>query len=193
MSNEAANALAALGIASEPVLATATVATGEPAVLEAKAATAELNLGGGEAPAPAATQEAPAPAATSDEPAFKAGDVDEVSFDELPALKRAFAGGGGRTIYGIEDIAAPGTNGKKYHAKLVKFEGGDEKAFKRSVQSSATGQNTKAKAADAPNYYITRSHEVEGKFVGIYVIRTDDRPADEVAEAATTETQGETA
>ncbi|QIG67191.1 hypothetical protein [Rhizobium phage RHEph15] len=179
MSNEAANALAALGIASEPVLATATVATGEPAVLEAKAATQELPLGGGEAKNETT---APAPAAANDEPAFKAGDVEEVSFDELPILKRAFAGGG-RTIYGIEDIAAPGTDGKKYHAKLVKFEGGDETAFKRSVQSSATGQNSKAKAADAPNYYITRSHEVGGKFVGIYVIRTDERPADETAKA----------
>jgi hypothetical protein len=189
MSNEAANALAALGIAPETVAATAVVATGEPAVLEVKAAAAELPLGGGEAP----KVETPAPAAsTSEEPAFKAGEVEELSFDELPTLKRAFAGGG-RTIYGIEDIAAPGTDGKKYHAKLVKFEGGDEKAFKRSVQSSATGQNTKAKAADAPNYYVTRSHEVEGKFAGIYVIRTDDRPADEAVSDATTETAGEAA
>jgi hypothetical protein len=190
MSNEAANALAALGIAPETVAATAVVATGEPAVLEVKAAAAELPLGGGAAPVEPVA--AAAPVVQEEAAAFKAGEVEEISFDELPTLKRAFAGGG-RTIYGIEDIAAPGTGGKKYHAKLVKFEGGDEKAFKRSVQSSATGQNTKSKAADAPNYYVTRSHEVEGKFVGIFVIRTDDRPADEAVSDATTETAGEAA
>lgn len=177
--SDATNALAALGISTDAQVATVETVVVTPAevgTVEAAAPAAE--------PAPAtepATDTAPAAAAA--EPAFSAGSVLDLSFDDIPETKRAFAGGG-KTIYGIEDIAAPGTDGKKYHAKLVPFEGGDVAAFKRSVQSSATGQNTKAKDAGAPNYYITRSHEEAGKFVGVVVIRTDDRPADKVEEAA---------
>lgn len=172
------DALAALGIpASAQVADTAAETTTEQ---PAEVATTTENNVTEQASAPAANE-----AAETKAPSFEAGDVSDLSFDEIPAVTRSFTGGG-RTQYGIEDIPAPNTDGKKFHGKLVEYKGGDEKAFRRSVQSSATGQNTKAKEAGAPNYYITRTHEVAGKFVGLLVIRTDERPseAEEAAQAA---------
>lgn len=167
--NTANEALASLGLVVTTEAATVT----EPAQLVAETVSAP------EAPVvPAAEENASVPASGPASTAFEAGEVNDVSFDELPALKRTFTGGG-KTVYGIEDIAAPGTDGKKFHAKLVKFTGGDQKAFKRSVQSSATGQNAKAKEAGAPNYYVTRAADKDGQFVGVYVIRTDERPSAE--------------
>lgn len=176
MTNAASNALDILGLstaaapveavapATETVVDTVVASTDEVGVVEA---TVTTEVAGTEDKAPK----------------FEAGEVTEISFDELPAVKRAFTGGS-KSAYGIEDLAAPGTDGKKYHGKLVAFEGGDVTAFKRSVQSSSNGQNAKAKEAGAPNYYVTRQHEVDGKFVGTFVIRTDERPAKEEDEAA---------
>lgn len=135
--------------------------------------------------AEAAPVDAAAPAAAdTNEVVFQAGGTEDLSFDEIPALERGFSNT--KTKYGFEDIAAPGTDGKRYHGKLVKFEGGDQAKFKRSVQSGATGQNSKSKDAGAPNYYITRTAEKEGQFVGMYIIRTDERPvqAEEAPAAA---------
>lgn len=132
-----------------------------------------------------AVAEAPAEATEEKSAGFTAGDVEDLSFDDVPAMERGFSST--RTKYGLEDIAAPGTDGKKYHGKLVRFEGGEQIKFKRSVQSAATGQNSKAKDAGAPNYYVTRTAEKDGVFQGMYVIRTDVRTAVEApaeAEAA---------
>lgn len=175
--NTANEALASLGLATEPAAEAITTETTSPAETATEAPTAQEEAP--DAVAPEATETAPvaeAPANTDTSSSFEAGDVNDISFDELPALKRTFTGGGS-TVYGIEDIAAPGTDGKKFHAKLIAYKGGDMKAFKRSVQSSATGQNTKAKEAGAPNYYVTRAAETDGQFKGVYVIRTDERPA----------------
>lgn len=166
--NTADEALASLGLATETTspAETVTEAPVEAPVVE-ETVTPET-----QPEAPVTQPEAETAASGS---SFEAGDVNDISFDEIPALKRTFTGGGS-TVYGIEDIAAPGTEGKKFHAKLIAYKGGDIKAFKRSVQSSATGQNTKAKEAGAPNYYITRAAEQDGQFQGMYVIRTDERP-----------------
>lgn len=180
MSNEAANALAALGIAT-PAADVVPVSAAETAIApnEAKATKTDVEPSGADAPK---TETTTTETTGDNAPSFEAGSITDLSFDEIPAQKRPFSGGG-KTIYGIEDLPAPGTGGKKYHGKLVEYKGGDVTAFKRSVQSSATGQNAKAKDAGVPNYYITRSHEVEGKFAGVVVIRTDERPT-EGSEAA---------
>ena len=124
---------------------------------------------------------------TTDEDSFTVGAEELVSFDAIPALERGFSST--KSKYGAEDIAAPGENGNKYNGKLIKYAGGDADKFKRSVQSSVTGQNAKAKDAGAPNYYVSRTHEVGGEFIGVYIIRTDERPAPK-AEAAPAVAEG---
>lgn len=44
--------------------------------------------------------------------------------------------------------------------------------------------NKRAKDGNEPAYYVTRSVERDGKFVGIAVYRTDDRPADDEKSAS---------
>ncbi|QXP44087.1 hypothetical protein [Stappia phage SI01] len=164
MQNSASAALASLGLG-----VTDAAPQDAPETVSAPEAT--------EVAAPVETAAEAAPQAVS-EPAteaFLAGDIEDVTFDDIPAMERGFSST--NTQYGFETIAAPGTDNKPYHAKLVKFEGGDKTKFKRSVQSAATGQNSKAKTAEMPNYYITRTAEKAGVFVGMYIIRTDQRPA----------------
>lgn len=155
----AADALAALGMTADA----ATTAAPEAPV---EAPAAEATTVEGEA----------APAAS----AFEVGEISDLSFDDVPVAERAFSAR--KSQYGFEDIGAPGTDGKNFHGKLVPFTGGDKDKFKRSVQSAATGQNRNAKNADVPNYYVTRTAEKAGSFVGMYIIRTDDRPAETAAE-----------
>lgn len=159
-SADAAAALTALGIDAD-VAATATTAPEAP-VETTEAPAAEAPTVEGEAQAPA-------------EAAFAIGEISDLSFDEVPVAERTFSAR--KSQYGFEDVAAPGTDGKKFHGKIVPFTGGDKDKFKRSVQSAATGQNRSAKNAGAPNYYVTRTAENEGSFVGMYIIRTDERPA----------------
>lgn len=171
MSNEANNALAALGL-DVNTASTETVTATEVGSVEEVVGTTETT-------APVVE--------TTDEDSFTVGAEELVSFDAIPALERGFSST--KSKYGAEDIAAPGENGNKYNGKLIKYAGGDADKFKRSVQSSVTGQNAKAKDAGAPNYYVSRTHEVAGEFIGVYIIRTDERPAPK-AEAATVTTEG---
>lgn len=135
----AAEALAALGMTAEA----ATTAPSDAS----KDNTPEAPVEEPEAPegphpdTPQTVEGEAAPAAA----AFEVGEISDLSFDEVPAAERAFSAR--KSQYGFEDIAAPGTDGKKFHGKLVPFTGGDAAKFKRSVQSAATGQNRNAKAA----------------------------------------------
>lgn len=176
--NAAAAALASLGLVGAAVTETVDVAPVEAAVetVAEVSVDAVVEAGGEAAPVVAAAGHA-----------FASGALSDLSFDAIPELKRNFVSTGVKapSKYLIELIAAPGTEGKKYHGKLIAYESGDITAFKRSVQSAATGQNRIAKDEGQPNYYITRAAEVDGKFAGTYVIRTDERPAE--AEEATVE------
>jgi hypothetical protein len=57
--------------------------------------------------------------------------------------------------------------------------GVDEAKLKRSVQSATTQENKKNKERGDSAYYITRTINEGGKFVGIMVIRTDAPRSDE--------------
>lgn len=151
-------ALAALGMTADVTTEAAPVETQAEVVAE---------------PAETPTEVATAPAETqAEQTAFVAGAAADVDFDDIPAATRTFTS---RTSpYGFDEIAAPGTAGKKYHGKLVPFEGGDDAKFRRSVQSAATGKN---KGSD--KYFVTRKAEKDGKFIGMYIIRTDARPVAE--------------
>lgn len=198
--NAASSALAALGlgaaaetpatpeVVSEPGVEPAVVAGADAAPVaaegvvntDATVTTEGTETTAGEAAAPVSE--------ASKAPSFVAGGTADLSFDDIPATKRSgFTSKGGPSIYEIENIAAPGTDGKKYHGKLVEYKEGDVVAFKRSVQSSATSHNKEAKDNGTPNYYITRTAEVEGEFKGVYVIRTDERPVDDKEAAASAE------
>ena len=186
MSNAAANALATLGLSAPATDANGAPLVTETVVVETRvdvAPVTETVADGAAAPVADASTEA-------DEASFTAGTTVDLGFDEVPATERGFSST--KTKYGFEDIAAPGENGNKYNGKLVPFEGGDEDKFKRSVQSGATGQNSKAKDAGAPHYYVTRAAEKEGKFIGLYIIRTDERPVKK-EEAAPAAAEGTTA
>ena len=171
MSNEANNALAALGldVAAAPVEQVVETVTETVADTTTEQVTETTTTD------------------STDEDSFTVGAEEVVSFDAIPALERGFSST--KSKYGAEDIAAPGENGNKYNGKLIKYAGGDADKFKRSVQSSVTGQNAKAKDAGAPNYYVSRTHEVGGEFIGVYIIRTDERPAPK-AEAAPAVAEG---
>ena len=149
-------ALAALGMTTDVTTEAAPVETQAEVVAE---------------PVENPTEVAAAPAETpAEQTSFVAGAVSDVDFDDIPTATRTFTS---RTSpYGFDEIAAPGTDGKKYHGKLVPFAGGDEGKFRRSVQSAATGKNR-----GSDKYFITRKAEKDGNFLGMYIIRTDTRPA----------------
>ena len=110
------------------------------------------------------------------------GTIELGTIDYIPTMKRT-AGG---SKYKFDELKAPGTdaNGKPAYSFFFVAVGTNEEAkLKRSVQSATTQANKQSK--DEGKYFITRTKTVEGKFAGMLVIRTDDRPAveDESAEA----------
>lgn len=184
MSNAAAAALASLGLsAAAPVEAAAVEGahTHQVPVVSGEAVTDTVVVAPAEVGAVEAVVGTVAPVeAASTAPAFAAGEVVDIALDAIPELTRNLLGGGSRpSLYGIETLAAPGTDGKPYHAKLIPFTEGDVVKFRRSVQGSASNLNTKAEEDGSSVYYSVRQHKVEGKYVGQLVIRTDARPTKE--------------
>lgn len=171
MSNDAANALASLGLdlgSNDTTVNTAlTAATDGVEITSITTAQAD------EAQTEAQT--------AADEAAFEVGETEDLFIDYVPALERR-GGGGGRSRYNFTELVAPSVDaaGKpKIAGKLIKFAEGDDKKFRRSVQSAVTAANKRAKESNEPTYFVTRSVDRDGKFVGIAVYRTDDRPADD--------------
>lgn len=109
------------------------------------------------------------------------GEIELGFSDYVPASKRKSEG----TKYPFDKLVAPGVwadgpnKGKpkiaNFFTKLADGETADK--LKRSVQS-ATTQANKHGAAEG-KYFASRSKTVDGKFVGMIVLRTDARPTKE--------------
>jgi hypothetical protein len=132
-----------------------------------------LDLDAG-APAGEVKQENPEVARTSE---VKTGGIKRGKLAEIPAAVRT--GGGGKSKFPFAELAAPEKDKKGtvigYDYFEVEYAGGDEKKFRRAVQSATTQANR----GDAAKYFVSRSvTDKDGKFTGIQVIRTDERPAE---------------
>lgn len=130
----------------------------------------------------AATASAPMPvaeaAARADREEVEVGDIEVGEVDFIPTQQRGATG----SKYKFAELAAPrDVNGKiKYSQFTVRLQPGvDELKLKRSVQSATTQENKKNKDRGDSAYYITRTINEGGKFVGIMVIRTDAPRSDE--------------
>jgi hypothetical protein len=129
-----------------------------------------------------AAQPAPAPepetvAETEQTETREEVEVGELEFgfvDFIPTAKRRTEG----SKYKFDALAAPQTkDGKTRYAQFtVKLqEGVDADKLRRSVQSATTQANRQGK--NEGKYFVSRSvNGADGKFVGMQVIRTDQRP-----------------
>lgn len=195
MSNAALDALASLGLntavipanetpvaeaeVAAPVAAeTAAVDAGSPALDVAPAAEGELAQQAVLGVSAPIADKAPAPAASG--PAFKVGASEIFTVAELPSSKKAVAAKA--PAYDLSDIPAPTEAG--ISAKLIRFEGGDEKKFTRSVRSAVTAANRATREAGQPGpFYTSQNHSVDGAFVGLAVCRTDVDPSPKTNDA----------
>lgn len=99
---------------------------------------------------------------------FSIGEIEIETVTELPTASRT----PGVSKYPFAKLEAPGKNGIARF--VVPFKGGDEKKFRRSVQSATTQANRTS--ASEGKYFESRSEVKDGKFIGIAVYRTDKRP-----------------
>lgn len=125
--------------------------------------------------APAAATEA-----TTEREEVEVGEI-EFGFDTfIPTAKRKAEG----SKYKFDLLPAPAvfTDGpNKGKAKIANFkvtlqDGVDEDKLRRSVQSATTQANRQG--SDAGKYFVSRSlNDAAGKFIGMVVYRTDQKPA----------------
>lgn len=111
------------------------------------------------------------------------GEIEVGEVDFIPTSQRS-AGG---SKYKFAELAAPrDVDGKvKYSQFTVKLQPGvDEAKLKRSVQSATTQENKKNKDRNSDAYYVTRTLNEGGKFIGIMVIRTDAPRVEDESEAS---------
>ncbi|MGX9389647.1 hypothetical protein ACWX0O_01860 [Nitrobacteraceae bacterium UC4449_H16] len=103
----------------------------------------------------------------------------EFGFSEfIPTSKRKVGG----SKYKFDDLVAPSVwadgphKGKPKIANFfVKLQAGvDPDKLRRSVQSATTQANRQG--SDEGKYFVSRSATKDGKFIGMIVYRTDDRP-----------------
>lgn len=98
---------------------------------------------------------------------FEFGHIEITTVKEVPASRRG--GGAKSSSFPFAKLAAPSKDG--IATFTVPFKGGDEKKFRRSIQSAATQANKFGRANG--KYFETRSVTDDGKFAGITVYRTD--------------------
>lgn len=103
---------------------------------------------------------------------YEFGDIEIATVKEVPAATRI---GGGTSKFPFAKLEAPTDKGVQ--SFTVPFKGGDEKKFRRAVQSATTQANRSGKAEG--KYFTSRSNTEAGKLVSITVYRTDDRPEGE--------------
>lgn len=105
------------------------------------------------------------------------GDIEIGTTTEIPTARRV--GGRGGSKFPFDKLSAPvEKNGKTTYSNFtVPYKAGDEKKFRRSVQSATTQANRSGK--EAGKYFESRSvTKTDGAFGGIVVIRSDNRPAE---------------
>jgi hypothetical protein len=99
------------------------------------------------------------------------GDIEFGFVTDLPTAKRKTEG----SKYKFDKLPAPKKDGDvtQYANFTVKLQPGvDADKLRRSVQSATTQANK----ANKDKYFVSRTVSKDGEFVGMMVIRTDQRP-----------------